>query len=215
MGGQGLRSSDFDLRPEGLLDMLCGRVTPCPDGEAAVFPQGRGHRGRIHVLWQLALVCKGVHDRAVGCQLGKGDRSEHAVPKPVPADSPLFPTRPCALRARPSWTLRHVRVHCRVRPPHRHSSTSTWRPEASGVAESLSGWQGWHVLPLAHGPHAAGRGSHSSFACSEEEQGASVTSPPIRSCLWLPRAASLSAWSQPLPGWRLQSLLGAQTQRPW
>lgn len=38
-GGWG-RPSDFDLRPEGLLDVLCVRVTPRPDGEAAILPQG-------------------------------------------------------------------------------------------------------------------------------------------------------------------------------
>lgn len=64
--------SDFDLRPEGLLDVLRVWLAPGPDGEAAVLPQGRGHRCGVHILWQLALVSKGVHDGAVSCQLGKG-----------------------------------------------------------------------------------------------------------------------------------------------
>lgn len=63
------RPSDFDLRPEGLLDMLCMWVAPCPDGEASVLPESRGHRRGVHILRQLALVSEGVHDRAVSCQL--------------------------------------------------------------------------------------------------------------------------------------------------
>lgn len=49
--------------------MLRVRVAPRPDGEAAVVSQGRGHRRGVHVLWQLTLVCKGVHDCAVSRQL--------------------------------------------------------------------------------------------------------------------------------------------------
>lgn len=45
------RPSDFYLRPEGLLDMFCVWVTTCSNGEAAILPQGRGHRRRVHILW--------------------------------------------------------------------------------------------------------------------------------------------------------------------
>lgn len=88
------RPSDFYLRPEGLLDVLCVWVAPSPDGEAAVLPQGRGHRRGVHVLRQLALVSEGVHDRAVGCQLGKGSGSGQAASCPRPAHvepQPLLP----------------------------------------------------------------------------------------------------------------------------
>lgn len=69
-GGMELGSpSDFDLCPEGLLDMLCVRVAPGPDGQAAVLPQGRGYRRRVHIFRQLALVSEGVHDGAISCQL--------------------------------------------------------------------------------------------------------------------------------------------------
>lgn len=37
------RPSDLYLRPEGLLDVLRAWVTPCPDGEAAILSEGRGH----------------------------------------------------------------------------------------------------------------------------------------------------------------------------
>lgn len=67
------RPSDFDLCPEGLLDVLCMWVASCSDGEAAVLPQGRGHRCGVHILRQLALVSEGVHDRAVSSQLLSSD----------------------------------------------------------------------------------------------------------------------------------------------
>lgn len=92
------RPSDFDLCPEGLLDVLCVRVSPRPDGEAAVLPQGRGHRGGVHVLRQLALVSEGVHDRAVSRQLGQRDASGQAESQPLlPRLSLAAPPPPGAL----------------------------------------------------------------------------------------------------------------------
>lgn len=99
MGGPGRagagEASDFDLRPEGLLDVLCVRVAPRPDGEAAVLPQGRGHGGGVHILRQLAFVSEGVHDRAVCCQLRQRGGSGQAALRPSPAHvkpQPLLPS---------------------------------------------------------------------------------------------------------------------------
>lgn len=101
--GEG-RPSDFDLCPEGLLDVLCVRVSPCPDGEAAVLPQGRGHGSGVHVLGQLAFVSEGVHDRAISCQLrgraGSGPAALHLV-RLMSSPSPFSPVqvqRPLPLR---------------------------------------------------------------------------------------------------------------------
>lgn len=73
--------SDFDLSPEGLLDVLgvLGGLSPRPDGQRAVVPQRGGHRRGVHVLGQLALVGEGVHDGAVPGQLrGEKGRLEAA-----------------------------------------------------------------------------------------------------------------------------------------
>lgn len=87
--GEGRTLSDLNLCPEGLLDVLRVWVTSGPDGEAAIFPQGRGHRCGVHVIWQLALVSKGVHDGAICRQLGKGPHTgQGGCPSSLSSHSP-------------------------------------------------------------------------------------------------------------------------------
>ena len=62
-------SLDLDLRAERLQVLVLGGEPPGPDGQRPVGAQRWGHRGGVHVLRELALVCEGVHHRAVRGQL--------------------------------------------------------------------------------------------------------------------------------------------------
>ena len=61
----------LDLCPEGLRELMLGRVSACRDRQRSLGAQGRCHRGRVHILRQLTLVSESVHHCAILSQLSR------------------------------------------------------------------------------------------------------------------------------------------------